>query len=269
MTEKEKSKLTSRKKQYSAPALEKGLDILELLSFEPEGLSIGEITLKLDKSVGELFRMLAVLEQRGYIELPSGSDKYTLTLKMFGLANRFPPVKRLTAIASASMQKLTYDIEQSCHLVIYFQGRGHVVVQLDSPSERMFSVRLGAEAPLMNTCSGHILLAFAEKHNFETMLKKIPSNHPKPTIKGFQPIIDRVLSQGFESIKSAQAQGIQDIGYPVFDNSSQVIAVLVVPFVEYLNESCSMDITEAQLKIAKTASEISNRLGYEKTTMQL
>lgn len=266
MTEKKEKELLSGKKQYSAPALEKGLDLLELLSEEPEGLTIAEITTKLGKSVGELFRMIAVLEQRGYLELPASSDRYTLTLKMFGLANRFPPVKRLTTVASTVMQKLAYAIEQSCHMVIYYEGKGHVVAQQDSASTRNFSVRLGAEAPLMNTCSGHVLLAYAEKENFDMIVKRIPSNHPKPNIKGFQHVIERVSAQGYESIASAQVQGVQDIGYPIFDHSAKVIAVLVVPFVEYLDGSHSIKLPEAQSKIAAAANEISSKLGYQLTT---
>lgn len=263
MTDKKLKELTSKKKHYSAPALEKGLDLIELLSGESEGLTIHEITSKLDKSVGELFRMIAVLEQRGYVELPAGSDKYILTLKMFGLSNRFPPVKRLTTVASTIMQRLAFTIEQSCHLVIYYEGKGHVVVQQDSTSVRNFSVRLGAEATLMNTCSGHVLLAYAEKEKFEMMINRIPINHSKPNLKGFQPIVERVLSQGFELIKSAQAQGVQDIGYPIFDHTAQVVAVLVVPFVEYLDDSHTVELPEAQRKIAIAADDISTRLGYK------
>ncbi len=76
--------------------------------------------------------MLVVLEQRGYVSLPSGSDRYALTLQLFNLAHRFPPVKRLTKIAGPILQKLSYEIDQSCHLVIYYEGKGHVVVQQDS-----------------------------------------------------------------------------------------------------------------------------------------
>ena len=44
---------------YSAPALEKGLDILELLAGEAEGLSQAAIAERLGRSTGEIFRMLA------------------------------------------------------------------------------------------------------------------------------------------------------------------------------------------------------------------
>lgn len=70
-----------------------------------------------------------VLEQRGYVFLQLGSDKYVLTLNMFGVAYRSPPVKRLTSVATPILSRLYYDIEQSCHLVISYEGKGHIVVQ--------------------------------------------------------------------------------------------------------------------------------------------
>lgn len=253
----------SRKKVYSAPALEKGLDLLELLSSEVDGLNITDITARLDRSVGELFRMLAVLEQRGYIETPAGSDRHRLTLKLFGLANRFPPIKRLTSLANPLMHRLSYTIEQSCHLVIYYEGKGHVVVQQDSPSARIFSVRLGAEAPLVNTCSGHLLLAFSELEKRDLMLSRVPSDHPQANSEQLEDIINRVKSQGYESVISAQAHGVNDIGYPVFDATGQIAAALVVPFIDFTDGSHTTDMAMIHENMQVTASELSKLLGYE------
>ena len=53
--------------KYSAPALEKGLDILELLSRRSQSLTLSQIAAALGRSVNELFRMVQVLEARGYV----------------------------------------------------------------------------------------------------------------------------------------------------------------------------------------------------------
>ena len=254
---------SAKRKTYSAPALEKGLDILELLSNEADGLNISEITKRLNRSVGELFRMLVVLQQRGYVNLEAGSDRYTLTLKMFGLAHRFPPIKKLTSASAPILQRLSYDIEQSCHLVIYYEGRGHVVVQQDSPSARVFSVRLGAEAPLMNTCSGHLLLAFADPNTRNQMLSRIPPHHPNADGIDIDKMVRKVLSQGYEGIRSEQAHGIQDIGYPVFDYRDQAVAALIVPFFEYIDGSHQTNAQDAHHAIKQAALDISSALGYE------
>ncbi len=264
MTETKKNiENTTKRKQYSAPAPEKGLDLLELLSQELNGLTIGEITKRLNRSVGELFRMLVVLEQRGYVELPQNTDKYKLTLKMFGLSNRYPPVKKLTLLAKPEMQKLAYQIEQSCHLAIYYGGKGQVIVQQDSPSDRVFSVRLGAEAPLINTCSGHILLAFSLPEMQKIMISKIPAHHPKIVKGEFYEKLQKIALQGYEKILSEQAHGVTDIGYPIFDHNGDVVAALVVPFLAYLDGSHPIELESAMEFIRQSALQISNLLGYQ------
>ena len=139
-------KSPAKRKTYSAPALEKGLDILEVLAATPGALSLSEIAYELDRSVSEIFRMLVVLEQRGYIKVDRNSDKYRLTMKMFELSHRNSPVKRLISISRPFMQRLSTETKQSCHMSIYYNGRGLVIAQQDSPAERILSVRLGAEA---------------------------------------------------------------------------------------------------------------------------
>ena len=61
-------KQKKQSKSYSAPALEKGLDILELLSNFEEGLSQAEIASSLNKSVNEIYRMITTLTNREYID---------------------------------------------------------------------------------------------------------------------------------------------------------------------------------------------------------
>lgn len=253
---------TARRKVYSAPALEKGLDILELLAGDARGLNISALAKKLGRSVGEVFRMMAVLEQRGYIQLREDSDAYVLTLKMFALSHRLPPVARLSAAAVPVMKQLAHDTNQSCHLVIYYEGRGHIVGQQDAPTERILSVRLGAVAPLLNTCSGHVLLAFADAEDRKKMIGKIPHGELDATRRDIAKLVERVRQQGHETIKSAQVEGVQDVGYPVFDSSGQAVAALVIPFIAYLDNSHTVSLAEASELAGTAAAKISTALGF-------
>lgn len=244
--------------------------MLELLAQQPDGLNVTEITDKLGKSYGELFRMLMVLEQRGYVESSADSDKYRLSLKMFSLANRNPPTKRLISSAVPVLKQLSYQLEQSCHLVTFFDGKGHVVVQQDAPCARSFGVKLGAIAPLLDSCSGHILLAFASKEQLEVMMHLMPEDQAKAAKSQLPKIKTQVRASGFEIKQSSQVHGVQDIGFPVFDNNGDIIAALVVPFLEYLDGSHPIDIEQAQTLIRLAADTISQQLGcvLEKTLVQ-
>src|SRR5258708_38322767 len=88
--------------RYRAPALDKGLDILELLSQEPSGLTRSEIVRAMGRSPGEIYRMLARLVARDYVTRLVG-DRYDPSMKLFALATRFPPISRLIAAADPRM----------------------------------------------------------------------------------------------------------------------------------------------------------------------
>lgn len=252
----------SKRKEYSAPALEKGLDILQALAEEERGLNISDLAKRLGRSVGEVFRMVAVLEQRGYIQVREQSDAYVLTLKLFYLAHRLPPIARLSAAAVPEMSALASDTGQSCHLVIYFEGQGHVVGQQDAPSERIFSVRLGAQAPLLDTCSGHVLLAFSDEAERGKMIDKIPPHQRKPGAMEIEDLVWKVRRKGYETIKSPQVRGVHDVGFPVFDRNGRVLAALVIPFVSFLDGSHPVSLPEASRLIGAAATRISAALGY-------
>ena len=65
MTERTKPERTA---SYSAPALIKGLDILELLAERRQDLTMKEIAEGLGRTKNELFRMIVALQERGYIQ---------------------------------------------------------------------------------------------------------------------------------------------------------------------------------------------------------
>ncbi|MDE1315312.1 helix-turn-helix domain-containing protein [Vibrio aestuarianus] len=85
----------NKKTEYRAPALEKGLEILELLASHEEPLTKKQIADKLNRSINEIFRMLSVLIEKQYIEFNDDSSSYSLTLKMFALSNQHPPISQL------------------------------------------------------------------------------------------------------------------------------------------------------------------------------
>jgi DNA-binding IclR family transcriptional regulator len=211
--------------------------------------------------MGQLFRMLVVLQQRGYVAYEPITERYELTLKLFTLSHNLAPVRRLNLVAAPLMKQLADHIGQSCHLVIHYSGKGHVVLQQDSPSERVIAVRLGAVAQLATTCSGHVLLAFADEETRAEMISRIPGEHPTIKKTTLTKLVKKIRALGYERKSSAQIPGVQDIGYPVFDHTGQITAALMVPFVEFLDGSHPLDIETSQKTIAEVARSISKRLG--------
>jgi DNA-binding IclR family transcriptional regulator len=235
--------------KYSAPALEKGFSVLELLAREQRGLTISEIAAGLSLNLSEIFRVIMVMERRGWL-LKSAGDRYSVAPLVLHLAFRATPAENLSVVALPHMRELSAASDQSCHLVIRNGNKGLVTTRQQNPGPTGFHVRIGSEIDLKSTCSGHVLLAFEPK-------SPAPSTWDKPLAA----LLNAVRQRGYERMESARTLGVTDISYPVFDLHGDVLAALTVPFLRVIDGSQLISLDETQAILAQTAMRISSELG--------
>jgi DNA-binding IclR family transcriptional regulator len=250
--------MSDAQKKYSAPALEKGLDILELLSSEESGLILSEIARALSRSVGEIFRMLAVLEQRGYVAQDSSSGRYLVTTFLFELAHRLPTVRRLTAVAGPRMQLLAREIRQSVHLGIITNNEVLVVGQCDSPTANVMSVRLGAKIELWNASSGRVIMAYMPDADVDVLFNEVPLPLGASR-RDLERDLKKIRTDGYEVRDSFVVRGIVNISAPVLDHSGHTIAALTVPHIERKGDSVNFET--CRLEVINAARDLSTALG--------
>src|ERR1700736_3877538 len=228
---------SSRRIRYTAPALEKGLDILELLASVSEALTHSEIASRLDRTINEVFRMLVCLEERGYISRAGVDERYQLTLKLFEIVHQHHPMQRLIAQARPLVHRVANDTGQSCHLAMLNHAEVVVVAQSDAPGNMGFSVRLGANIDLLNTASGHVILAF---HNDEVRARALGAwrlSCRKAIPTGLYGHLNQIRRRGYEELASYQVHGVVNISYPVLNQHGEAIAAMTVPFLARIGDS--------------------------------
>ncbi len=251
--------------KYSAPALSKGLDILELLATRSSGMKKSEIAKMLDRSISEIFRMLAVLTDRGYVSINEASEQYSLTLKMFELAHRHPPIKRLTNVAADIMANLAEELNQSIHLSILYGTDILVIAQNDPPGNNITSVRLGARIPLTLTASGAVLASQFSELRLKNICDRI-EGATKEQIGMFIGNVAQTVSQGVCVSPSMVIAGVQNISVPITDYSGQVAASLTIPYIQRLIATNDPDLDIAKQEMLKAGHEISTLLGTSVAT---
>jgi DNA-binding IclR family transcriptional regulator len=255
---------TDEDRVYAAPALEKGLDILEVLCRSERALSRKEIAQLLGRSVGEIYRMLSVLGKRGYVtQLDEGL--YNVSTKLFELSHANPPTHRLLFEATPIMQRLSSELDQSCHLTIYSQGKQVVVYKVDAPSGMGFSVRIGAELDLLISASGRVLLAFQDSETRGFRIREALHRRPEHANPQIEAILDSVRNTGYEAIPSSQVRGLYAVSFPVVDTQGFGVAALTVPYAERIDQSQSKTIPDVQLALELAARELSKRIGGSPT----
>ena len=245
-------------KRYSAPALEKGLDILELLATSERGLSQSEIARAMGRTVSEIFRMLVVLTERGYVAQDPETDLYSLTTRLFEVAQRTPLIKRLTALAGPLMRKMTAAINQSAHLAIISDDAVLIVGQVDPPGYHVMSVRMGARIDLWRASSGRVILAFLEPERLDELFGDVPLPDDK-TEAQLRAELAAIRERGHEITDSFIARGIVNIAVPVRDHTGHAIAALTVPHLERYDDPVSFQTCSA--RVIDTANALSAALG--------
>lgn len=241
--------------RYRAPALEKGLDILEALADHPEGMTATELGASIDKSLGEIFRILQVLERRGYLSKHPASDRYRATSRMLEFGFRATPAQNIVYMAGPIMLALSQAIQQSCHLVLAAPGKALVIAQQDGPTPTNFSVRLGSALDYLQSASGLVLLAFNTPERRELLLqgRAIPD-----ALRGR---MEHVARQGYEHRASIRTQGVRDISYPIRDFNNQVICALTVPYLHLIDGSQTVDEDAARSILGQSAQQLSLLMG--------
>lgn len=252
--------------RYRAPALDKGLDILELLAAVDGGLTQAEIAKRLDRSTNEFYRMLDRLVKRGYVTRIDG-DRFALTLKLFGLAQLHAPVRRLASFAIPLMRELAEATRQANQLVVFDRGYPVVIAQQEAPGYWGISIRVGSRISLFDTGSGHVLLAFRSKEEREMMIAENlgSSGDQAKVTPEFMARLDQIRSRGYEMMPSAQTAGVINLSAPVLGADGKAIAALTVPYITLINAPGAPDITNTIQLVVETTRKLSEMAGSDFT----
>ncbi|SFB20949.1 transcriptional regulator, IclR family [Collimonas sp. OK607] len=248
------------KRSYAAPALEKGLDILEMLCASDHPLSQKEIAQHLGRSVGEIYRMLTCLIERNYVTQVD-DNSYGITTKLFELSHINPPTQRLLIEAAPIMQHLATELDQSCHLTVLSKGKQVVLHKVDTPSGMGFSVRAGAELDLLFSASGRVLLAFQDEETRKLRIEEALQRRPLQADPQIHRILDSIRISGFESVPSVQVRGLYAVSFPILDTQGRAIAALTVPYAERIDQSHRKTIPEVTDALRAATRTLTSRIG--------
>lgn len=247
------------RRDYKVPAAEKALDILEFMAARNEDVTQTELSLGLGRSIHEIYRVIQLLEGRGYL-VRTKADRYRLSLKLFELAHMHPPVNRLVDSALPVMRELVGNTDQSCHLVVLREATVLIVLQVESPLPMRYSVALGSHFPVLETSSGALLLAALPPAEREALVRRIlASGEAGATRPEIDARLAAIAELGYEMRASLAVDGCTNISLPVRDHMGATVAALTVP---YLPQKRARFSRESVLETTRAAaSEISRALG--------
>jgi DNA-binding IclR family transcriptional regulator len=249
--------------EYLVPALDKALDIVEVLADRKEGMSQLEIAQAVDRSASQIFRVLSTLERRGYLSRDRQTGLYALSLRLFDLVNRQEPARTLAVAAAGPMRQLAEAVGQSCNLSVLDVDRVRVIAQAESPADFGFRVRVGAAFSVSETATGAVLTAFGAAASGGVGGVRsgggVDGAGGGATASGDGGAAS-IRERGFLERADAVQPSITDIVFPVLNGDGRAVAALTVPYVATSFSTASSESVIAAA--AATARRISSNLGF-------
>jgi len=258
---------TKRKKSdYIIQSVDHALDVLEAFHGEEDELGITELSRRLKLHKNNIFRILATLTNRGYVEQNQSNDNYRLGLKTLELGQTYIRHAGLLRVARPVMEELNKEINENIYIGILKDKFAFYLDVVESSHTVRVLSRVGCRVPTYCSAIGKVQLAYESMENIMSVLtkKKLESYTPR-TIIDRDKILDhlRLIKElGYAVDDEEWDEGVRCVGAPVFDYTRKVIGALSIsaPSVRL-----SMDRIKKEYVplLRKAAAEISSQLGYE------
>jgi IclR family KDG regulon transcriptional repressor len=252
----------SRRSPYAAPAVEAALSILETLGIDHE-VGVTDLAKKLGLGKSSVYRLLAILAKRGYVEKNSQNDRYQLTYRLFAVGSRAAERSGLREVAQPVMERLGSETGETVNLGVLDGFRTVSVHRVESAHPLSVHMRIGG-LPAHATATGKILLAALDAGEVAQRLQgRRLERITERTIKSRSALLAelaRVREQGFAVDNEECSIGLRCVGAPIRDHRGAVVAALSVVAPCHRMIPTTLPATIAMVRGA--AQDISIRLGF-------
>ncbi|RNC66613.1 MAG: IclR family transcriptional regulator [Desulfuromonadales bacterium] len=255
------------KSEYIIQAVDHALDLLEQFHDEIDELGVTELSKRLKLHKNNVFRLLATLESRGYIEQNRVTENYRLGLKTLELGQTFIKQMGLLRQSRPVLEWLVSQCNETAYVAILKELSIVYLDVVETDLTVRVVPRVGSRLPAYCTAAGKIQMAYMNDEELETFF-------PSKELKAFTPntITDRdvlkknlkvVAEQGYAIDNEELDLGVRCVGAPIRDYTRRIIGAVSLsgPSMRFTDERMDKELIPL---VKQAAEEISMKLGYHK-----
>jgi IclR family transcriptional regulator, KDG regulon repressor len=255
------------KAEYIIQAVSHALDLLEQFHGDVDELGVTELSKRLKLHKNNVFRLLATLESRGYIEQNRATENYRLGLKSLELGQTFIKQMGLLRQAKPILEKLVTECNETSYVAIFKEG---YIVYLDvvetDLTVRVVS-RVGSRLPAYCTAAGKIHLAFMSDEEIEAVLPpgelKQYSANTLTDRDALKRELRQIAEQGYAIDNEELDAGVRCVAVPIRDYTRRIVGAVSIsgPSMRLNDDRIQKELVPL---ILQSGEELSTRLGYHR-----
>jgi DNA-binding IclR family transcriptional regulator len=253
-----------RLKEYSVPAVERALSVLQCLGDSKRGFSISEIgrRLKIPKSSAHL--ILTTLERRGFLQKNTQTGRYHFGLQLVSLSRTALENLDLREEAKPFLRLLMQESSLTVHMAVLERDEAVIIEKVEAPGLVRLASWIGRRLDINCTGVGKALVAFLPDDDLEVLIRtKDFARHNQRTIvskSALKKELMLVRQLGYALDNEEDEPGVCCLGAPVFDGDGKAVAAISVAGTT--SQIGSGRIPELARQVVQAARGISTRLGF-------
>lgn len=251
------------KSNYIIQAVAHALDVLEQFHTDAE-LGVTELSKRLTLHKNNVFRILATLESRGYIEQNRSTENYRLGTKCLQLGQTYIQHMGLLQQAKPVLGEVVQSCRETAYVTVMRQGKV-VPVDMAEPDQAVRIVsHIGESLPLHCTAAGKIHLAFETREDAQRALLDSLQTHTERTITDrtlLEAQLTEVAQKGYALENGEHLTDVRTVAVPIRDYTRTVVGSLAVsgPAYRIGLERLEQELVPLAIQAGK---ELSSRLGH-------
>jgi DNA-binding IclR family transcriptional regulator len=245
-------------------AAAKALLLLDAFTLQQPSLSLSELMERTGLPRATAFRLLATLEQCGYV-VKDGVN-YSLGFKLFVLGNVVAEGLDLRRVAHRHLEALRDSTGETVQLAVLDNWQiVHIDRAVSNQSVAYMVSQVGTILPAYCTALGKALLAFQGEDMVDAWASTQElRRHTATTITTADGLLEelrRIQERGYSIDNEEREVGVRCVGAPVFDREGEAVAAISLGApTDRLPRS--IEGSQVAMQVVATALAISRELGY-------
>lgn len=215
--------------EQRSPGVHAALSVLEALIAKAP-LSLGDLTAEVRLPKSSLFRVCAVLSERGWV-LRNSDGRYVLGIRAFGLTAQSAEYPIVRAFRSVAADLLTLHNETVCLAVLDGDESSFIAIEETTHPVRLVT-HVGSRTPAFASASGRVMLADRSPgvvaNQFAGRALVTPTGRRLRDVNELLEILRQVSGAGFAENHDDTAVGLHSISVPVRNATGSVLAALTI-----------------------------------------
>jgi len=253
--------IASGPRTQSVPALERGLLILEHLAQSRRGVTLSQLTSKLQLPRSTGHALLLTYQRCGYVQRDRETGRYRLGSRLHTLANMALAGHTLRSHCSSYLHRLMQETHATVHLAVMENGEVILIDRVEPNGNVRLATWVGKRMGLHCTAVGKAIIAHLPPGVLDELIQRQGlmryNENTISSVRKLRAACEQIRQLGYAVDDEEEEIGVRCIGAPIYNDKGEVVAAISISGAKAQIE----DIPVRAEVVKRTAALLSQHIG--------